>query len=200
VYDSTLGIALLAGGEATRLPGKLSLDAGGLPMLARVYRNLRGAYPIYLSCNVPLDAETAKYVAARLITDRWPRRGPLAGILSVMASVPERWVAVVAGDLPFIGLDIVEQLARERAENLDAIVCRHTVGGLSAIEPLVAVYAREAFLREGMQLFAAGHGSPRPVIERLRTIYVDVDDEVRFANVNTPGDYERIRELLDRGA
>jgi molybdopterin-guanine dinucleotide biosynthesis protein A len=200
VYDLTLAIAILAGGEATRLPGKLALDAGGLPMLARVYRNVSGACPVYLSCNVPLDADVARYITAPLIADRWTRRGPLAGILSVMASVPERWIAVVAGDLPFIGLDIVEQLARERAENVDAIVCRHTVGGLAAIEPLVAVYAREAFLREGLQLFTAGHGSPRPVIERLRTVYVDVDDEIRFANVNTLGDYERIRELLNRGA
>ena len=35
-----LGVIVLAGGEATRLPGKLFLDAGDLPLLVRVYRNV----------------------------------------------------------------------------------------------------------------------------------------------------------------
>jgi molybdopterin-guanine dinucleotide biosynthesis protein A len=195
---SSLAVAILAGGEATRLPGKLALDAGGLPMLARVYRNVSGPYPTYLSCNAPLGEELAQHIAAPLIADRWSRRGPLAGMLSVMTAIVEPWLFVVAGDLPFIDRTIVERLARERSAEVDAIVCRHGAGDQNAIEPLVAIYAREAFLREGLPLLAAGHGSPRPVIEQLRTVYVDLDDDVWFTNVNTRGDYERIRQLLDR--
>ena len=54
------GVLILAGGEATRLPGKLALDAGDVPMVVRVYRNFADAAgaPLretYVSCKGTLD-------------------------------------------------------------------------------------------------------------------------------------------------
>jgi len=191
-----LSIVLLAGGEATRLRGKLFLDVGGIAMVARVHRNLSGRYPTYLACDALGAPDLRRILDAPIIVDRWMRRGPLSGILSAMDEIATHWVFVAPGDAPFLDASFVDRLAAYTVEEVEAIVPRRAVGGRSMIEPLVAIYSRSAFLREGLPLFAAGVGSPRPVIERLRTRYVDVHDELPFINVNTPQEYERICAML----
>jgi len=47
-------VVILAGGEASRFPGKLESDAGGGPLLLRVYRNVRDIGPVFISANEPL--------------------------------------------------------------------------------------------------------------------------------------------------
>jgi molybdopterin-guanine dinucleotide biosynthesis protein A len=64
------------------------------------------------------------------------------------------------------------------------------------IEPLAALYRRDAFLREGMPVLLGGEGALRLVIDRLRVRFVAVRDERAFANVNTPDDYAKISEGL----
>src|SRR5580658_5180826 len=45
-----IGVVILAGGGATRLPHKLELEAGGVPMLVRVFRNVSPRRKTYISC------------------------------------------------------------------------------------------------------------------------------------------------------
>jgi len=40
----------------------------------------------------------------------------------------------------------------------------------------------------------SGKGALRTVIEKLKTRYVNVQDDAVFANVNTPQDYQSFRE------
>ena len=40
---------ILAGGRATRLPGKLELPVGSEPLLAHVYHHLRDAAPVVIA-------------------------------------------------------------------------------------------------------------------------------------------------------
>ena len=47
-------VVILAGGEATRLPGKLALDVGDVPLLVRVYRNVSPERETWLSTKGPL--------------------------------------------------------------------------------------------------------------------------------------------------
>jgi molybdopterin-guanine dinucleotide biosynthesis protein A len=64
------------------------------------------------------------------------------------------------------------------------------------IEPLAALYRREAFLREGMPVLLSGEGALRLVIDRLETRFMPVRDERAFTNVNTPSEYDALRETL----
>ena len=59
---SEAGVCILAGGEATRLPGKLALDVGELPMLVRVYRNVSPGRTTWLSTKGPLPPELAAHI------------------------------------------------------------------------------------------------------------------------------------------
>ena len=79
--DAGTGVVILAGGEATRLPGKLELDAGGLPLIVRVLQNVRAAGPVYVSANRSFPPEIDMALHCPIVVDRHPGRGPLSGLL-----------------------------------------------------------------------------------------------------------------------
>ena len=54
---SLAGVCILAGGEATRLPGKLSMAVGDEPMLVRVFRNVSPGRETWLSTKGTLPDE-----------------------------------------------------------------------------------------------------------------------------------------------
>jgi molybdenum cofactor guanylyltransferase len=191
----SLGVCILAGGEATRLPGKLSLAFGDVPMLVRVYRNVSPAGETWLSTKGPLAPEIEAHVDARQVVDRWPLRGPLSGLLSTMSEMRTTWVFAVAGDAPFVDAALVASLAAHIAPDVEAIVPAHDPLA-RRIEPLAALYRREAYLREGTPVLLGGDGALRLVIERLKTRFVPVADPRVFANVNTPAEYSALREAL----
>ena len=96
----------------------------------------------------------------------------------------------VAGDAPFVDAAFIDRLRRSIATGRRGDRRRAaTTATATQIEPLAALYAREAFLREGLPLISGERRDRmRVVIDRLRTRYVDVRRAKRlFANVNTPG-------------
>jgi len=191
-----VGVILLAGGEATRLPGKLFMDAGDLPLLVRVYRNVGAGRTTVLSCKGALPDEIDMLIDAPAVVDRWPLRGPLSGLLSTMSEMRTPWVFAVAGDAPFVDAAFIDELEARIEAGDEAVVPRRMRDGKPQIEALSALYAREAFLREGLPVLLAGNGKLRLVIDRLQTRYVDVADERIFANVNTPAEYDAVRRVL----
>jgi molybdopterin-guanine dinucleotide biosynthesis protein A len=189
---SDLGVLILAGGEATRLPNKLALDAGKIPMIVRVFRNVCGTWPVYISCKETFPPEIDKLLPAPMVVDRWPKRGPLSGLISTMIEMHTQYVFAVAGDAPFIDKAFIARLATHIAPGDQAVVPQHTRG----IEPLAAIYDREAFIHEGAELLREGKGSLRGVIDRLQTRFVSLEQEPIFANVNTPEDYTLLLTTL----
>jgi molybdopterin-guanine dinucleotide biosynthesis protein A len=188
-----IDVLILAGGEATRLPGKLQIAAGDVPMIVRVYRNVSGNRETVISCNATFAPEIDAALPCPMVVDRWPRRGPLAGMLSAMEAMRSHVIFVVAGDAPFVTSAFIDRLASQWRPGDEAVVPRH--GGL--VEPLTALYERTAFLRAGIPLLLAGIGGPRPVLAALAVNYVDIEDDERvFTNVNTLADYAAIHEVL----
>lgn len=208
-----IGVCILAGGEATRLPGKLFLDAGDVPMLVRVYRNVSPGRETWISTKGALPAEIDAALDVPMVVDRWTRRGPLSGLLSTLSEMRTEWVFACAGDAPFVDAAFVDALAAhvadaadladaavsDAAPELEAVVPAHDATG-RRIEPLAALYRREAFLREGLPVLLAGEGALRLVIDRLRTKFVPVPNERALANVNTPQDYAALRPALAPGS
>jgi molybdopterin-guanine dinucleotide biosynthesis protein A len=187
---------VLAGGEATRLPGKLFMDAGDLPLLVRVYRNVCTGRETLISCKGALPYEIDMLIDAPAVVDRWPMRGPLSGLLSTMSEAHTPWVFAVAGDAPFVDALLIDALVARIQPGDEAVVPRRMRAGKSDIEPLAALYERNAFLREGLPVLSGGHGSLRMVIDRLKTRFVDIEDERIFANINTLAEFDAVREVL----
>jgi molybdopterin-guanine dinucleotide biosynthesis protein A len=195
VSEPSIGVCILAGGEATRLPGKLALAVGDVPMLVRVYRNVSRGRETWLSTKGELASEMDALIDAPRVVDRWPLRGPLSGLLSTMSEMRTEWVFAVAGDAPFVDADFIGVLAAHAGPNVEAVVPMHDENA-KRIEPLAALYRREAFLREGMPVLLGGEGALRLVIDRLKARFVPVRDARPFANVNTPADYDALRGTL----
>ena len=191
-----VAVIVLAGGEAKRLPGKLYLDAGDLPLIVRAYRNVSAGRVTMISCKGALPYEIDLLIDAPAVVDRWPLRGPLSGLLSTMSELNAPWVFAAAGDAPFVDAAFIDTLEAQIEAGDEAIVPRHMRDGTPHLEPLAALYSREAFLREGLPVLLAGNGSLHATIERLSTRYVDIADERIFANVNTPDEYVSLRQVF----
>jgi len=188
-------IVLLAGGRATRLPGKLTLPIDGEPMLARVYRRLAdGARPIVISARAPLEASLAAAIDAPVVLDECGDVGPLGGLVSAAMRVQTPLLFVAAGDLPNIDTALVDDLEAEydrvaaTAPPPEAIVPKWTQ---DEVEPLAALYQTAPLARAGRRALDEGERRVTAVLPRLRVVWfaLGAQDEARLSNVNTPADY-----------
>ena len=161
-----LSVVILAGGKATRFPGKLDAMIEGEKLLARVQRNLRDAGPIVLA-----------------VRDRIPEKGPLGGLYSAALDVRTRLIFAAAGDAPNLGTEVVDALLAAMQPQDEAVVPEHD----GYIEPLAALYDREAVVREVPHLLAGNELSMRALLARLAVRRVALDAR-HFFNVNTPED------------
>jgi molybdopterin-guanine dinucleotide biosynthesis protein A len=179
-------IVILAGGAATRFPGKLEREIGGTPMLLRVYERLRGARPIYIAGKGGFPDALDARLDCTLILDRQPGRGPLAALVGACGSIAASRVFAIAADLPNVDAALLDELERAHAEGDEAVVPEHD----GSIEPLAALYDRTAILERGLALLEDGKSAMRDLLAGLRVRYVPME-AARFVNVNTPADLER---------
>ena len=113
-----------------------------------------------------------------------------------MSELRTPWVFAVAGDAPFVDAAFIDRLEALLQPGDEALVPYRMIEGKRQIEPLAAIYAREPFVREGLPVLLSGNGALRTVIDRLVTRFVEIDDARIFANVNTPADYDAVRQVL----
>ncbi len=190
-----VGILILAGGEATRLPGKLSLPVGDVSLLARVHQNLTSdgvKREVVVACKAAEAPALATLANTTIVVDRWPRHGPLGGILSAFQAMHSSHVFVAAGDAPFVDLACVRMLAAAWRAGDEAVVPRHQHDGVPTFEPLAALYDRVAFLRAGIPQLRSGDFAVHRVVDRLRSRVIACDDHRIFTNVNTRSDYDAL--------
>jgi molybdopterin-guanine dinucleotide biosynthesis protein A len=186
-----IGVVILAGGGATRLPKKLELEAGGVPMLVRVYRNVSSGRKTYISCAGSFSPQIDALLECPMVVDRWPQRGPLGGLVTTMEVMDTPLVFAVAGDAPFVKAEFIDRLADAWQHGDEAVVPVHPGKTHKRLEPLAALYDRAAFLREGTKSLGSCdeslHATARRM--RIREFPVNREDERLFTNINTPADY-----------
>jgi len=186
-----VAVCILAGGAATRFPGKLERPLSGVPLLRLVYENLRGIGPVTVSVRDAAQAAVLAGAGITVVTDTEPDRGPLEGLISAFSSIAEPWVYVVAGDAPFAGRELFEALKNACEPGCEAAVPVDTDGTL---QPLCAFYHRTAFLREAARPAARRSGAVRRVVEGLRAVRVRHLNERAFYNINTEAEYRAAHE------
>lgn len=177
-------ILLLAGGEASRLPGKLERAIDGQPMLARCYERVRATgWPVYVAAKGSFSRALDAQIDAPMILDRRPHGGPLRAFLDACAAIHARHVFAIAADQPELDAAVLQRLYAALQAGDEAAVPRHD----GAIEPLAALYDRGAALREAFDLGAAGNGAMRDLVARLDARFVECEARY-FRNVNRPED------------
>jgi molybdopterin-guanine dinucleotide biosynthesis protein A len=197
--EPTVTIVLLAGGKATRLPGKLTRAIGDEPMIVRVYRRLASSgRPCIVSVREPLPAAVAQHIPAPTVEDMHGDVGPLGALASAAAQVRTPLLFAAAADLPNVDAGVVDALEErylleaQHSAAPDVILPRHPNGD---VEPLAALYDTAALCTSALRTLAQGRNKVTQALEGLRVIYYDISapEAVKFINVNTAEDLASIQ-------
>lgn len=182
-YDAVV----LAGGAATRLGGvdKPALPVGGRALLDRVLRAVDSA-----ERRIVVGPQRATEVPVTWCREEPPGGGPAAGVAAALPLVRAPWVALLAGDLPFVrGGDLVA--LRAGALGHDGAVLVDDAG---ARQWLLGVWSREAIRR---CTWAAG-GSMRRQLGGLDVVELRAPDraDAPWLDCDTTDDLQRARGLV----
>ncbi|MBV8082314.1 MAG: molybdenum cofactor guanylyltransferase [Candidatus Eremiobacteraeota bacterium] len=190
-------VVLLAGGPATRLPGKLGLDVEGEPMLVRSLRRLTAlGWPCVVSVRAPLEPPVAAvFEGSTVAYDRLADGGPLGGLHSALAHVRTPLFFAAAADVP----NLSAQFAARLLAMYDAVTPKPDAVLPTwrdrRVEPLAALYDRAAFERGAARALQSGLRKVTAALEGADVVpyLIGQEDEALLANVNTQADYERVR-------
>jgi molybdopterin-guanine dinucleotide biosynthesis protein A len=158
-----------------------------LEHMARLVREAAG--------NVAVVGPASRYghLGLRIVEDRKPGCGPLAGIHAALLDSPAEWTLVVACDLPNLRADLLSWILAHTA-NCDADVLWTTLDG-ERPEPLCGAYRQSAGAVAAAAL-ESGNLKITNAFAPLRIEMLHVTDAHQLANVNTP---EQWREVPARG-
>jgi molybdopterin-guanine dinucleotide biosynthesis protein A len=186
---SGCSLVILAGGLSRRMGrDKAALPAGDGTLIAHLAHRLA---PFVDETIIAGGSVTPNLPDVRLVADRAPGLGPLAGMHAGLLAARHPHVWVVACDLPDVEPAVL-MLLRELAATYDGVVPR--IGG----EPqgVCALYQRNLASRIDA-LLNAGERSVKSLLAASTIRYVApdelraVDPQLRsFRNINTPADYE----------
>ncbi len=184
-----LTLLILAGGASRRMGrDKATLPVGEATLVEHLARRLAGVADEAL---VAGGLVGKRWPGLRQVADRYPGRGPLAGMHAGLVEARHPLVWVVACDLPEVVPALGPFLAAA-AVDVDAVVPRVA----ERPQPLCAVYRSSAAplierLLEEQRLRVSDF------LDAIRVRFVDeaslrqVDDRLEsFRNLNTPADYE----------
>jgi molybdenum cofactor guanylyltransferase len=197
--DHAVTAAILAGGLARRLQGadKSALEFDGERTIDRQLRVLRAITDSIII--VGGDLERAEAAGVPVVPDLVNGAGALGGIYSALAQSKHSRMLIVACDMPFLNVAVLQRLVRPAAPDVDIVMPRTHDG----VQPLCAVYAaRVADLvrrRIDRGLLKVADLMEEVTVEEIGPEELARDDPGRlmFVNVNTPHDYERAKGLLD---
>jgi len=182
-----IAVVIVAGGESTRFPGKLETPIDGVPLLLRTYRRWHGVFPVYICARGIFTPQTERELACPVIVDRWPRCGPLGALVGASDEIAAASLFAVAGDAPSVDRTVLDELCAARREGDEAVVPECD----GRLEPLAALYDRNAVRREGFALLRDGERAMHALLARLRTRRVALPASY-FLNINTPADLRRM--------
>jgi molybdenum cofactor guanylyltransferase len=140
VYDhgveSVTGF-VLAGGKSSRMgQDKAFLQLEGRTLLAHALELTQA-----VTGNAWIVGSAEKFAAfGSVLEDRYPGRGPLAGIHAALASTRTELNLITAVDMPFLELDFLRYLITQ-ARASQAVVVVPRAGG--RLQPLCAIYRKD---------------------------------------------------------
>jgi molybdopterin-guanine dinucleotide biosynthesis protein A len=138
--QSLISLVIQAGGKSSRMgENKMLMQFLGVPLIQRVYERTKSiAQEVIIVSNEP---EELAFMGVNVVKDSIEGKGAIGGLYTAMDRASSEYVAVVAGDLPFVNAEILKEGARLLNET-GADVAIPKVNE-NFYEPLHAVYRRE---------------------------------------------------------
>ena len=178
--EITLGI--LAGGRATRLGGrdKAWLPVAGIPQVLRWQRRFAAETGALL---VSANHDPARYAeqGLRVVADRMPDCGPLAGLDALAQACTTTWLLTLPVDLVGVNECLLPTLCAGAAAN--GAYAQDDDGP----QPLVALWRTTTLRDAAARALDAGEHAVHALQARLGMARVQFAG-VRFGNLNTPDD------------
>ncbi len=196
-----LTVAIIAGGKSKRF--------GAQKALAQLAGKRLIDYALTLANNISEEVllnvnDTNKFVdiAAKIIPDLQPACGPLGGIYTVLQSTKTDWVAILPCDMPLLSGNVYEILFENRRENLPVVAVSHR-----GVEPLVSIWPKRIAESEiWVQKFAENNFALHKTLRQLNACEIDMTKLLTpyqpeiFLNVNYPGDFARVSQIIEKSA
>jgi len=186
----------LAGGRATRLPGKCFRKLAGKELVCHVFEGIHQVtQEIVVATKENEDVPRLNYLfpAAKIVLDDSTKESPLVGFLSGSRAIQAPYVLVTPCDTPFIQPSVLRFLLQQAIGKDGAV----TINDQEMIEPLCAVYRRQNSVDVAIQSIDLGCLSMLDMIERMNNLARVPVKEIRkidpqlltFKNINTPNDF-----------
>jgi len=195
-----LAILVLAGGGSERFGSKKAFfEIEGGPMIQHVVEGVsKISREIVISCRAGREKLAMMFPEAKVVSDRWNRRGALTGILSALPEVTSEYVALVTCDCPKIKAGVLEMLFKS-AKCHDGAIPRWPNG---YIEPLQAVYRTEKLREAAQEAWKNGKMRLADVLKNLADVVYVSTEKIKnkdptletFLNVNSMNDLARLSE------
>lgn len=195
-----LSVAIQAGGKSERMGrDKARVLLAGRPLITHVLERVAPlGDEVLVTTNAPEDYA---FLGVRLAADERPGAGALAGLQTALRAARHEVVLVLACDLPFVCVPLLEHMLR-LAPQADAIVPRWR----GEFEPLHAVYRRNCLpaidlaLAEGRQRMISFHSAIQLTVVDEDQVAAYDPQGLTFFNINTPDDLLAAERILARGA
>jgi molybdopterin-guanine dinucleotide biosynthesis protein A len=193
---------ILAGGRSSRFGGSKALElVCGRSLVQWVIDRLTllSKEILIVTANSG-EFAYSPFPMTRRVVDVYPGKGPLGGIYSGLVTSSCSRAAVVACDMPFVSVALLDYMA-QFTPAFDVVVPR--LGGM--VEPLCAIYSKTCVVPiQGM--LERNELAIRELFNAVRVKYVEEDSidkfdpgHLSFFNVNTKADLDKARLLLMRG-
>jgi molybdopterin-guanine dinucleotide biosynthesis protein A len=177
---------------------KALVQLGDKPLIEHVLDRVQGlGDEILITTNQPEDYA---YLGLRMASDREPGAGALAGLLTALEASTGDHTLLVACDMPFLQVELLQHLVRHRSQ-AQVVVPRRK----GHFEPLLAIYAASV-LPPVSRALAKGE---RRMISFFPEVKIHAVGEAQLAhldpeglsffNVNTPEDLRQAHEILRSG-
>ncbi|MCR4841937.1 MAG: molybdenum cofactor guanylyltransferase [Eubacterium sp.] len=191
-----ISAGILVGGKSTRMgENKAFLRAGDTNFLGRALAVCEGFSSVVISVGIP---GPYKSIGTELVCDEKSGSGPLEGLYNLLRNSPSEYVFIMAVDMPLLTADFLEALAGCVDSEADCYIVR----SCGRVHPLCGVYSRRV-VPEIERMRENDERKIRLLLDRVKTRYLDIEDmgfdEVILSNVNSPGEYDKLKEdgLLD---
>jgi molybdopterin-guanine dinucleotide biosynthesis protein A len=193
-----LAVVIQAGGLSTRMGrNKALLSFLGEPLILRIARRLEPLTSHLIVVANPIEPFLDLGLTA--FPDQISGLGPLGGLFTAFSCAAQKYVAVVACDMPFVNSDLIAYaFGILQKGDLDAVLPESTYG----LEPLHAVYRRETCLAPVEKALQAGERrliSWLPVVKSQTISLPEVrqfdPDLLAFTNINTPEDLAAFEQM-----
>ncbi|MCJ7625177.1 MAG: molybdenum cofactor guanylyltransferase [Anaerolineaceae bacterium] len=167
-----------------------------------IQRIIRRVSPLAQECFIISNRpEEFDFLDLPVLTDILPGKGALGGLYTALQYASQRYVAVIACDMPFVAPTLLEaQLTLIEKSKADVVVPKSPDG----FEPFHSIYRRETCLPAVLSALEAGQRKMISWFSSVNVRFMETEEVSKydsnysaFVNLNTLDEFHSAEELVD---